>query len=283
MLARNIRPLLAAGLLLSAALPAKAQEAPRDKYLKIVGNGSLYFSWGYNTEWYTRSTVHVKQPGLQNDYELQSVKAHDHRGWDEGLFQKQLTIPQYNYRLGYFFNKKQDLAFEINFDHTKYIITDGQSVRVKGTMADRPVDETIVFDNNKGFSYFLNNGANFLLFNLVKRFELYNAPTRLLRVDLLAKAGIGPVIPHVENTLFGQANDPGFQLGGWNTGVETALRFSFLKYGYLEFAQKADYARYSGLAVYQGKAHQSFGTYELILNLGFMLPTGKHNILFNPK
>lgn len=270
-------------MLLSTSFCAHSQEAKKKKYLGIVGNGSFYFSWGYNTEWYTRSTLHVNQPSLQNEYEMQSVKAHDHRGWDEGLFQKALTIPQYNYRLGYFFNEKQDFAFEINFDHTKYIITDGQDVRVKGKMNNSPIDATIKFDNNNGFSYFLNNGANFLLFNLVKRFELYNAPSRLLRVDLLTKAGIGPVIPHVENTLFGQANKPGFQLGGWNTGIETALRLSFLKYGYIEFAQKVDYARYSNLKVYEGTARQAFGTYELILNLGVMFPTGKHNVLFNPK
>lgn len=270
-------------VLLLSGLDLQAQDGKQKSYMGIVGNGSLYFSWGYNTEWYTGSTLHVNQERLGNKYVFENVKAHDHRGWDEGLFQKALTIPQYNYRLGYFFNKKQDFAFEINFDHTKYIITNGQEVNVSGVMNGKPVNKKIVFDNQQGFSYFLNNGANFLLFNLVKRFELYNTKDRLFRLDLLTKAGIGPVIPHVENTLFGQANKPGFQLGGWNTGIETALRCSFLKYGYLEFAQKVDYARYSGLKVYEGTAHQAFGTYELILSAGFMLPTGKHNILFNAK
>ena len=67
--------------------------------------GEFYFSWGYNKEWYTHSTVRVMQPELGNDYKMVGVKAHDHPGWDEGLFQLPLTIPQYNYRIGYFFNK----------------------------------------------------------------------------------------------------------------------------------------------------------------------------------
>ncbi|MDF2187654.1 hypothetical protein [Paraflavitalea sp. CAU 1676] len=247
-------------------------------YWSFVKNGSFYLSWGYNTEWYTRSTLHVKQPSLGNDYKLVNVRAHDHPGWDEGLFSKAMTIPQYNYRLGYFFNEKQDLAIEINFDHTKYIITDGQQVTVKGNLNGQKINGTREFSEKEGSYYYLNNGANFLLFNLVKKFKLIKpGPANNLKLDLLAKAGVGPVIPHVENSLFGQKNEPGFQIGGWNTGIETAFRLTAFRYAYIEFAQKVDYARYSNLKVYEGRARQAFGTYELILNLGFTIPTGKHN------
>ncbi|WP_315820894.1 hypothetical protein [Paraflavitalea speifideaquila] len=81
----------------------------------------------------------------------------------------------------------------------------------------------------------------------------------------------------MENSFFGQANKPGFQIGGWNTGIETAFRLTAWKYAYLEFSQKFDYARYSNLKVYEGKARQAFGSYQLILNLGFTIPTGKNN------
>lgn len=254
-------------------------QAQKKSNWSFVKNGSFYFSWGYNKEWYTRSTVHVSQPSLGNDYKMVRVRAHDHPGWDEGLFSKAMTIPQYNYRLGYFFNEKQDLAIEINFDHTKYIITDEQDVQIKGTLhGEKNVSTTRRFSQKDGSYYFLNNGANFLLFNLVKRFRLVQpGPANNFKLDLLAKAGVGPVIPHVENSLFGQANKPGFQIGGWNTGVETAFRLTAYKYAYLEFSQKFDYARYSHLKVYEGRAHQAFGCYELILSLGVTLPTGKGN------
>jgi len=242
--------------------------------------GSIYFSWGYNTEWYTKSTVSVKQPGLGNDYQLVHVNAHDHRGWDDNLLHKAFTIPQYNYRLGYYFNKKQDLGIEINFDHTKYLIVDGQQIHLTGTLNNQHVDENINFSGTNGFYYYLNNGANFLLFNIVKRLPLYDAKSKDLKVDLTGKAGIGPVIPHVQNSFFGQANAQQFQFGGWNTGVETALRVTIMKYGYVEFSQKVDYARYSNLLVYDGRAKQNFGTYELILSVGFILPTTKHNPSF---
>jgi hypothetical protein len=236
--------------------------------------GELYFSWGYNGEWYTRSNVHISQPALGNDYSFLNITAHDHEGWNDGIFNKAISIPQYNYRVGYIFNEEKGLGFEINFDHTKYIFAD-QSAHIKGLLYNHPVDSTIAFNEENGFYYYLNNGANFLLFNIVKRWHLWQLPSGQLKVDVLVKAGIGPVIPHVQNSLFGQANNPHFQLGGWNTGLEGALRITCFKYVYLEYTNKVDYARYSGLGVYEGTAKQAFGTYEMILNLGLSFPVGK--------
>jgi hypothetical protein len=243
---------------------------------------SVYFSWGYNTEWYTNSTVHIKQDALGENYDLVHVRAHDHKGWDESgsVFAKQLTIPQYNYRLGFYINEKQDLAIELNFDHTKYIITNGQTIHLTGTHDHTSASENIVFSEANGFYYYLNNGANFFLFNIVKRIGLTQSRDNNFRLDLTGKAGVGPVIPHVENSFFGYKNDPHFQIGGWNTGLETAIRATICRYGYLEFSQKVDYARYSNLKINNGTAKQNFGTYELILSIGFILPTSSHNTMF---
>ncbi|MES2002974.1 MAG: hypothetical protein V4450_00530 [Bacteroidota bacterium] len=263
--------LLTLSTLFLLALPfiSHAQEKKKER------KGELYFSWGYNKEWYTRSNVRVTQPSLNNQYTLNSVHSHDHPGWDEGLFTAPISIPQYNYRLGYFFNKKKGLAFEINFDHTKHIIQDGQNIRLSGTLGGRRVDSTINFSEGNGFYYYLNNGANFLLFNIVKRWNWQESKSGQFKLDALGKAGIGPLIPHVQNSFFGKANEPGFQIGGWNMGVEAAVRATFYKHVFLEFSNKLDYARYSGLKVYQGTAKQAFGTYELILSLGFTIDAGR--------
>jgi opacity protein-like surface antigen len=265
---------------LSVNSSISAQETTQPVKKQKHRTGSIYFSWGYNTEWYTHSTVHVDQPSLGNHYDLVEVSSHDHKGWDQGLLHEAISIPQYNYRLGYYFNAKQDLGIEINFDHTKYIITDGEYIQFKGTMNNAPYNQRLLFSQNTGFYYYLNNGANFLLFNFVKRVGLYHTDNNYFKLDLTGKAGIGPVIPHVQNEFFGQPNQQHFQLGGWNTGVETAVRATFLKYGYLEFSQKVDYARYSGLKIYDGTVKQNFGCYELILSAGFIIPTTHHNPSF---
>lgn len=233
---------------------------------------SFYFSWGYNTEWYTKSTVKVKQPDLNNDYQMVKVNAHDHKGWDQGVFNQQLTIPQYNYRIGYMFDDEKGWGIELNFDHTKYIIAEDQDVRVKGKLGDKQVDTTVRFSEANGFYYYLNNGANFFLINLVKRWHFYADKKQRIQIDALGKVGVGPVVPHVENSFFGKPNDPHFQLGGWNTGIEGCIRATFWRYAYLEYSNKLDYARYSGLKIYEGKARQAFGTYEMILSLGVNIP-----------
>lgn len=119
--------------------------APAGAKEKKARNRAIYASWGYNKAWYTKSTVGVRQPDLGNDYKMVKVTAHDNPGWNHRLLNQQLTIPQYNYRLGMYFNKKQDLAIELNFDHVKYIIGDGQTMTVQGTYANAPIDKSIVF------------------------------------------------------------------------------------------------------------------------------------------
>lgn len=272
---RNYRIGILTAIVLTIGLPffgfAQAQQQPTEKKKKKFIK-EVYFSWGYNKEWYTNSSLHVSQPSLGNDYTLQSFKAHDHPGWDEGIFNKAISIPQYNYRLGFLLNEEKGWGFEINFDHTKYIISD-QNIRVKGRRNNQPVDNTVAFNEANGFYYFLNNGANFLLFNVTKRWHLLQTHNEKVKVDGYGKFGVGPVIPHTQNMLYGQENHPGFQFGGWNTGAEAAIRATFFRAFYLEYANKLDYARYSGVHVYEGKAHQAFGTYEMILSLGLTIPT----------
>jgi hypothetical protein len=261
-------------LVLFAAIPflgfAQQQSQPQKKKKKFIKE--VYASWGYNAEWYTHSSVHISQSALGNNYTMQSVKGHDHLGWNDGLFTEALSIPQYNYRLGFLLDEDKGWGFEINFDHTKYIISD-QTMRIKGRLNNHPVDSNITFNSANGFYYFLNNGANFLLFNVTKKWHLLKTADEKVKVDFLGKFGVGPVIPHTDNELFGQKNDQGFQMGGWNVGAEGSLRATFYRHVYLEFSEKLDYARYHNLNIYEGAAHQAFGTEELILSLGFVIPT----------
>lgn len=243
--------------------------------------GELYFSWGYNQEWYTHSNVKINQPALGNDFTFEDISGHDHKGWDEGIFNKAISIPQYNYRIGYIFNEKKGLGIEINFDHTKFIFGDGQVVLMKGTYNHEPVNKQYYFASSAAGTtdssyYYLNNGANFLLINIVKRWHIWSNKKQTIKMDVLGKFGVGPVIPHVQNKFFSQPpNDQDFQFGGWNVGAEGDLKLTFFHYVFLEYGNKIDYARYSGLEIYAGTAKQAFGTYEMILNLGLSFPIGK--------
>lgn len=142
---------------------------------KFVRNGEFYFSWGYNAEWYTRSNINISQPGLNTNVTFVNIAARDHEGWNQDFFGKPLSVPQYNYRIGYFFNEKQTWGLEINFDHTKYVVDTNQDVRMTGTYQGKSVNEIVsTAYPNKTIAWELNNGANFLELNLVRKIKLYS-------------------------------------------------------------------------------------------------------------
>ena len=143
-----------------------------------------------------------------------------------------------------------------------------------GAMDGQPVDKYI--NNRDGFlRYQLNNGANFLLFNLVHRNHLTTFNTDWFDASLLTKGGIGIVIPHVQNEIDGHANKKGFQFGGFDVGFEAGVRATFFRYGYLEFTNKVIGAQYYNLRVYKGRAKQFIAAYEMILSIGASIPLKK--------
>ena len=53
-----------------------------------------------------------------------NVRIRDSKGWTDGLFAHSLTVPQYNIRIGFFFNEKWGV--ELAHDHIKSIVREDQ-------------------------------------------------------------------------------------------------------------------------------------------------------------
>ncbi len=227
-------------------------------------NNRFYFSWGYNKEWYADNDIRVNQSSLQNNYSFVKVHGIDKPGWNTGIFNKDLTIPQYNYRLGYRINEKW--SAELNFDHTKYQVPN-QTLHMMGTYNGNKIDST--FERTPdNLSYQLNNGANFFLFNAVRRFHLVNSDSAKINLRWLVKGGIGFMYPHVQNTIMGNDNSPHFQFGGFDIGAETDVQANFFKRFYLEYGVKTLYASYRNLKIYNGIVKQNLACFEMILSAG---------------
>ncbi|RYF88607.1 MAG: hypothetical protein EOO03_08020, partial [Chitinophagaceae bacterium] len=87
----------------------------------------MYVQWGYNTEGYTRSNIQFAM-GNGDKFTLHKVKAHDKPDMDAFIKSPfDISIPQYNYRIGFYLNRKKTKAIEVNFDHIKYVVTGGQT------------------------------------------------------------------------------------------------------------------------------------------------------------
>lgn len=237
-------------------------------------SGSLYFSVGYGTEWYSPSNIHIEQGDLNNSYEMQKVHGDDKT-------QTPISILNLNYRIGYYYNYYQTWGVELNFDPADYRIKDGESIHIKGTINNVPnVKETITFSAKNGYYYYFN-GANLILFNVVRRFNIYHSNSNKIRLDALGKFGVGPVMPHFENSLpVNPVADPQLQFGGLNAGLEGAIRATVYRYGYIELAGKYDFATLNALSIYDGTARQNLQTFEVIASVGFTFPTTRRNPLF---
>lgn len=238
------------------APPETAAAAPDREY---------FVSWGYNGDRFAKSDLHISQPSLGNDFTLVGVRARDSKAWTD-LFNHSLFVPQYNFRAGVFFNEKWGL--EVALDHIKWIVRHDQDVRMVGTLNGTAVDTSITI-TPEVLRYQLNNGANPIFFNVIRRVRLRGEPGRRGSLFFLAKAGGGFAIPHTENALFDQPNEKGFQpFHGWNLDAVAAVRLHILKRLYFEFEEKGVYARYFGVKVDRGTARHSIKVSEFTFNFG---------------
>jgi hypothetical protein len=253
-------------------------DTPGQRFIKFFTEGEWYFSFGVNKEFYASNDIHVQQGNLGRDFTVHDVKAHDEPDIS-GLLKGDFFGPQYNIRIGRFIDK--NWAVELSFDHTKYTVTDGQVANITGTgVANGPA--TL---NAATFQYLLHNGANNLMINAVYRKALYGEINETNSLAFLGKFGAGIMVPHVDNTIFGQSNQAvvgpktlsnaiGFhngwwQYGGWTAGVEAGLRYVVWAPVYIELTDKVAYSRMQNLPVFEGTAKQTMLMNEIVFSVGF--------------
>ena len=242
-----------------AAAPAQPATPPAKRGREI------FVSWGYNGDHYTKSDLHIEQESIGNDFTLVGVQARDSKPWGN-ILGHSLFVPQYNVRGGVFFNEKWGL--ELALDHMKWIVRQDQAVPMTGTLNGASVNSQVTL-TEEVLRYQLNNGANPVFVNAVRRVRLRGERGKTGFISFLAKAGGGLAFPHTENTLFGQPNEKGFQFfHGWDVDAAAALRVHVFKRLYLEAEDKLVYVRYFGVKVDRGTAAHSVKANQFIVSLG---------------
>jgi len=235
----------------------------------------MYLQWGYNSEAYTRSTIHFRMSN-GNDFKLHNVVAHD-KGDFDAIYKKpsQISIPQYNYRIGFYLNRKHTKALEINFDHTKYVVTDGQKVRVTGVIDGQQVDGDSILNRDNFLHFEHTDGANFLHLNYVSQHVLlYTASKSRPLFTALWKAGAGINIPRSDFTWKGSRLNNNFHVAGYNISAEAGIRLYVFPHLFLELTGKTGYVKYlNALAntneLKGNRVTHSFGYIESIATLGY--------------
>lgn len=239
----------------------------------------VYFGWGYTRAWYSKSSIHfINNSNAYNpvtnrydnyDFTIHNATAHDRPDFDAIKDVINITIPQFVGRLGYSFNKKW--AFEINYDHTKYVVDDYQKLHITGRFNDTWVDCDTILSSTNLLHFEHTDGANFWMFNLVRKWDLLKI-NKVFGITWMLKPGAGVVVPRTDVTLFGQRLNNNWKLAGWITGVETGARFCFFNRAYVEFVGKAVYADYVNAFVlgrHHGRASHHFFATQLTLTVGY--------------
>ena len=235
----------------------------------------MYIQWGYNTEWYSRSNIHFKL-GNGNDFILHHAKAKDKPDLN-AIYNAptDISIPQYNYRIGFYLNKEKSTSIEINFDHAKYVVTDFQTVHVTGTIDNMPVNGDSILNRSSFLHLEHTDGANWLHINYVQQKTIkknFNK-TRPL-INLIGKVGAGINIPRTDFTWRGSRLNNNFHVAGYNVSVEGGARYYFAKRWFLEGTGKTGYVRYvNALAntneIKNSRVTHGFTYFELIGLIGF--------------
>ena len=235
----------------------------------------MYIQWGYNAEWYTKSNIHFKL-GNGSDFVIHHVTASDKPDYD-AIYKKptEISIPQYNYRIGFYLNKDKTRAIELNFDHAKYVVDDFQKAHVTGNIEGVQVDGDSILNPATFLHVEHTDGANWLHINYVQHrtiFKTLNNSRPL--VNVIWKAGAGINIPRTDFTWRGDRFNNNFHVAGYNVSVEAGARFYVSKRLFIEGTGKTGFVKYvNALAnteqIKNSYLKHSFGYFEIIGLVGY--------------
>jgi hypothetical protein len=215
--------------------------------------GSYYLTWGYNRSTYANSDIRFVGPGY--DFTLLDAKASDaptplsefKTYVDPGL----LSIPQFNFHAGYFI--KDNLSISIGWDHMKYVVNDGQTVKVNGKIdaqASIPainVDKDyvgtfnqtpLVLDPVKFVHLEHTDGYNYASIELEHYNSLFQSPKGRFAIDWMQGVGIGALVPRSDVHVFGIGQNNFWNLAGGGASLKTGLKFNLSKLLFFETTVK---------------------------------------------
>ena len=193
--------------------------------------GQFFAYWGWNTGWFSNSNISFKGPGY--NFSLSDVVAHDRETpftIKKYFNPATMTIPQYNYRLGYFFRDRYSLS--IGMDHMKYVVDAGQSVTINGNIENTESGYDGIYSNDnirlvEGFLELEHtDGLNYLNLELRHINVLY--AMKNFSINFTEGLGVGALIPKTNATLLNNEKNDEFHLSGY--GIDALLGVNLLFY-----------------------------------------------------
>ncbi len=227
--------------------------------------GQLYILWGWNRAAYTKSNISFK--GNDYDFHLKKVAAHDRPtrvSFHDYLQVNRITIPQTNFRLGYFIRK--NIAISVGFDHMKYVMDSDQTVFMNGVIEQAGSYKGYYNAEKKLTKDFLRyehtDGLNYINIDGEKYFNLFHSSGNTCIIDALLGAGAGVLMPRTSVQLLNYEKSDQFHISGFGLSLKTGMQLTFFKHLIIRFENKYGYINMPDIILHKkgiaGRAKQSF-------------------------
>jgi len=231
--------------------------------------GKYFFSWGYNTASYSNSDIHFE--GKKYDYTLENVEASDRPTDFSSTYLTDITIPQWNLKVGYYLDDTSSINFEI--DHMKYVVNTPQTVIINGTdhQGNTHHNEAIELDNFLSFEH--TDGLNYWSISYDQYVSLYVNKSKTSTVSAFYGLGAGILIPRSNITLHGYSErKDDFKLAGYGADLQGGFMIDFLENYFTRIEVKAGRINMPNISTSPAssdKASQNFNFLEYSLSIGY--------------
>jgi hypothetical protein len=196
--------------------------------------GKFYFYWGYNRAIFATSDLHLK--GANYNFTLQKIKAYDRPSAfsAEYFHLAKITIPQYDYRIGYNFKKNWNLSLGV--DHMKYVVATDQSVLMTGTVLstasakyagtynNQPIvikDDFLLFEHT--------DGLNLVSLDVGYQGDVAHFDKTNITLSSHASLGAGLMVPRTDSRVFGIGQNNRFHIAGYGLSATAGFEARWWK------------------------------------------------------
>lgn len=225
-----------------------AQEIDKNDFKDVKFNkGKMFFYWGWNRGHFSKSDITFK--GDDYNFTLSKVNSKD-KPKPFGIYYfklDEITIPQTNFRLGYFF--KENYTISLGVDHMKYIMTNNKTVKINGNINTGGnydgvytnenillTEEFLLFEHTDGLNYVNLEISRFDNLDNWLKFSIKNVD-----LNITEGIGVGILFPKTNTTLMGKERYDEFHLSGFGISAHAGLNITFFKHFFLQSNLKVGY------------------------------------------
>ena len=230
-------------LTMSLLFSGFSQRRNKAKPKKSFNAGAIFFHWGYNRDFYSKSDINFTGPGY--DFTLQDCQAEDRQeslSYENYFKFNNITIPQYNIRIGYMI--KKNWAISLGFDHMKYILKDNVPYQLSGTInpgVDLETNWSGIYINEPvitqeaSFHYENSNGLNYIRAEVSRVDQWYRQRNSAwFALSSLFGVGAGAIVSMNDFTFAGRKSLETQSLSGMALSLHADMRLEFFRHFYIQ-------------------------------------------------